>query len=157
MSTSLFGWPMALWRADPANVWKYNGLDAYVYLRYLRMMIKILLPISNGSQQRLAAHLVAAWLFTAWICYNLQTEMKTWVTLRQRHLVSQEHSSLPQSRTVLITGIPNKCELTTTRLEPASGTEADTDPTRLVRSQTWTRSSSRSCSTTCREAPSTCG
>ena len=140
MSTSLLGWPMALWHADPVNTWTMNGLDAYVYLRYLRMMIKILLPIwilswiillpvdaagttfdnksgldkftfgniSNGSQQRLAAHLIAAWFATAWICYNLQVEMKAWVTLRQRHLVSQEHSSLPQARTVLITGVPKK-------------------------------------------------
>lgn len=142
MSGSLLGWPMALWRADPAHTWKANGLDAYVYLRYLKMMINIMAPIwlfswvillpvdaagtgvegkdgldkftygnvSNGSQQRLAAHLICAWFATGWICYNLQKEMKTWVTLRQRHLVSAEHSSLPQARTVLITGVPKKCQ-----------------------------------------------
>lgn len=34
--------------------------------------------------------------------------MKEWIIIRQRYLVSDEHSKLPQARTVLFTGVPKK-------------------------------------------------
>ncbi|KAF4583356.1 hypothetical protein EYR38_002106 [Pleurotus pulmonarius] len=40
-----FTWPIALWRADYKDIAPANGLDAYFYVRFLRMMVKILLPI----------------------------------------------------------------------------------------------------------------
>jgi calcium permeable stress-gated cation channel len=36
---------MAVWKADHHDVLRQNGMDAYVFLRFLRMMIKIFLPI----------------------------------------------------------------------------------------------------------------
>jgi hypothetical protein len=45
LSPSLLGWPMALWHSDPKLVLQNNGADAYCYLLFLRMVIKILLPI----------------------------------------------------------------------------------------------------------------
>ncbi|KDQ31952.1 hypothetical protein PLEOSDRAFT_1074367 [Pleurotus ostreatus PC15] len=42
---SSFTWPIALWRADYKDIVAANGLDAYFYVRFLRMMVKILLPI----------------------------------------------------------------------------------------------------------------
>ena len=36
---------MALWHSDPKLVLQNNGADAYCYLLFLRMIIKILLPI----------------------------------------------------------------------------------------------------------------
>ncbi len=47
-----------------------------------------------------------AWVSTGWICYLIQREMRTWVTIRQRWLVSPRHSSLAQARTLLVTEIP---------------------------------------------------
>ena len=32
----LFSWPLALWNSDPEIVRKQNGLDAYMFLRFLR-------------------------------------------------------------------------------------------------------------------------
>jgi hypothetical protein len=37
--------------------------------------------------------------------FNIQREMRKWVSIRQRYLVSPEHSRLAQANTVLITGI----------------------------------------------------
>lgn len=45
MSSSLLGWPLALWNADPKEVLEKNGADPYCYLLFLRMIVKILLPI----------------------------------------------------------------------------------------------------------------
>ncbi|KAJ8482889.1 hypothetical protein ONZ45_g14798 [Pleurotus djamor] len=42
---SSFSWPLALWRANHHDIKAANGLDAYFFVRFLRMMIKIFLPI----------------------------------------------------------------------------------------------------------------
>ncbi|TDL22859.1 DUF221-domain-containing protein [Rickenella mellea] len=41
----MFKWPLAVFKADYRNVKAQNGMDAYFFVRYLRMMIKIFLPI----------------------------------------------------------------------------------------------------------------
>ncbi|KAH6909033.1 hypothetical protein BKA70DRAFT_1476449 [Coprinopsis sp. MPI-PUGE-AT-0042] len=38
-------WPIAVATADYRHIIKANGLDAYFYVRFLRLMVKILLPI----------------------------------------------------------------------------------------------------------------
>ncbi|KAF9067098.1 hypothetical protein BDP27DRAFT_1329517 [Rhodocollybia butyracea] len=43
--TSIFSWPLAVYRSDINRIKAANGLDAYFYTRYLRMMAIILLPI----------------------------------------------------------------------------------------------------------------
>ncbi|KAF8524322.1 DUF221-domain-containing protein [Hysterangium stoloniferum] len=40
-----FDWPLAVWKADLEQIRIQNGLDAYMFVRFLRMMIEILLPI----------------------------------------------------------------------------------------------------------------
>jgi calcium permeable stress-gated cation channel len=45
LTQSLFLWPLAVWRADYNDIIRANGLDAYVFVRFLRMMVKVLLPI----------------------------------------------------------------------------------------------------------------
>ena len=42
--SSLF-WPIAIINADFRQIIRYNGLDAYFFVRYLRMMIKVFVPI----------------------------------------------------------------------------------------------------------------
>ncbi|KAF7790505.1 hypothetical protein EIP86_001460 [Pleurotus ostreatoroseus] len=44
-SDKLLYWPLALWRADYHVVKDVNGLDAYFFVRFLRMMAILLLPI----------------------------------------------------------------------------------------------------------------
>ncbi|KAF7983501.1 hypothetical protein HWV62_21826 [Athelia sp. TMB] len=45
MSASLFSWPIQLWRADYEDIVAVNGMDAYFFVRFLRMAIIIFLPI----------------------------------------------------------------------------------------------------------------
>ncbi|EKM59100.1 uncharacterized protein PHACADRAFT_169556 [Phanerochaete carnosa HHB-10118-sp] len=40
-----FAWPLAVFRADYELVKEHNGMDAYFFVRFLRMTVKILLPI----------------------------------------------------------------------------------------------------------------
>ncbi|KZO95372.1 DUF221-domain-containing protein [Calocera viscosa TUFC12733] len=141
LSPSLLGWPLAIWNADPARIQQVNGLDAYVFVRFLRMMCYMLLPmwiiswvvlmptysantgvdppksgldqftfgnVGNNQQQRYAAPLVLAYLFTFWILYTVRNEMREFILLRQKHLVSPSHSSTAQANTVLLTGVPKK-------------------------------------------------
>ncbi|KAI6106921.1 hypothetical protein EDD16DRAFT_1899046 [Pisolithus croceorrhizus] len=41
----LFSWPIALFKADYRDIERVNGPDAYLFVRFLRMMIRVLLPI----------------------------------------------------------------------------------------------------------------
>jgi len=45
MSPSLFAWPLAVYRADFRSIYNANGMDAYFYVRFLRFMAIIFLPI----------------------------------------------------------------------------------------------------------------
>ena len=114
------------------------GLDAYFFLRYLRMLLKIFVPIAavvmpilmplnkySGSstsldqfsisnveprhtQHRLWAHLLMAIGVIAWICYVAYREMRGYIRVRQAFLTSPEHRIRASATTVLVTGIPRK-------------------------------------------------
>ncbi|KAF8750313.1 hypothetical protein RHS01_09454 [Rhizoctonia solani] len=116
----------------------HNGMDAYFFVRFLRMMVRIFLPfwivswiillpvdaagvnnktqldqftfgnIPSDSQVRYAAHLILAWLGTFWVLFNIKKEMRNFVEQRHRHLVNPIHSASAQANTVLITGVPRK-------------------------------------------------
>lgn len=45
LSDSLLGWPLAILRSDYKLIAGANGLDAYFFVRFLRMIVRILLPI----------------------------------------------------------------------------------------------------------------
>jgi hypothetical protein len=45
LSQSIFAWPLAIWRADIEDIKRVNGLDAYFFVRFLRMMALMFLPI----------------------------------------------------------------------------------------------------------------
>ncbi|KAG6888105.1 hypothetical protein C0995_010670 [Termitomyces sp. Mi166 len=45
LGKSLFLWPIGVFKADYRDIIRTNGLDAYFFVRFLRMMTKILLPI----------------------------------------------------------------------------------------------------------------
>ncbi|KAJ9093395.1 hypothetical protein QFC21_006425 [Naganishia friedmannii] len=111
--------------------------DAYVFIRFIRMMLKIFIPtwlltwivllpidavgtqvegktgldqltfgnVDTRHQSRLWAHLVMAYVFTFYMYFIIQREMRHWVSIRQRYLISPDHSRLAQANTVLITGI----------------------------------------------------
>lgn len=45
LSDSLLSWPLAVWNADYRSIVNANGMDAYCFVRFLRMMVKVFLPI----------------------------------------------------------------------------------------------------------------
>lgn len=133
-------WPIALFKTDYRDVQQVNGPDAYLFVRFLRMMIRVLLPIwfiswivlmpvtsvnnsvanntgldrfifgnvARNNQDRYAAHIILAYLFTFWIYWNIRREMQHFTTVRQLHLVNPAHSQSVQANTILVTGIPAK-------------------------------------------------
>lgn len=59
----------------------------------------------NYSQYRLLTLLVLWLHLTVWVFYLVRREFAKFVELRQDFLISQEHSRLAQSKTVLVTGV----------------------------------------------------
>ena len=45
LSPHLFGWPISVFNADLDKVKDINGLDCYFFLRFLRMMVRLMLPV----------------------------------------------------------------------------------------------------------------
>ena len=113
------------------------GLDAYFFLRYLRLLLKIFLPlgiiilpillpinqysgsseglvqlsISNVSKEhssRLWAHLILALVVILWVCYVFYTELRGYIRVRQAFLTSPQHRIKASATTVLVTSIPSK-------------------------------------------------
>lgn len=133
--------PAVLW-SDPENIIHQNGLDAYMFLRFIKLLVIICLvftlttflviipvdataiSIDNGikglekiawsnlvdprDQHRFSAHIIVVYLLTAFVIYMIYREMDAFVKLRQNFLMSKSHTKLPQSRTVLVTAIPDE-------------------------------------------------
>ena len=114
---SCFAWVIPAFMANDDDVFYYAGIDALVYMRFLKLCVKIalvimpygiavLLPLNyygNGSlhgldkvamsnikegSSKVWAHLVAAWFYTMIICYLLYEEWKVYITYRQEYLTS---------------------------------------------------------------------
>ncbi|KAG8794462.1 hypothetical protein FRC12_024241 [Ceratobasidium sp. 428] len=120
LGDGLFSWPVSIFKADHKDIQQHNGMDAYFFVRYLRMMVRVFLPIwliswavllpvdsaglnnktgldqftfgniPQDRQVRYAAHLVLAWFLTFWVLFNIKKEISA------------------QANTVLITGVPKK-------------------------------------------------
>jgi len=138
---SLFGWVMAFVKTPETTIMERQGLDAYMFIRFLWMMIKIFVPIwaltwivlmpvyganSGGTnsglnhftfsnigktaqqQRRLAAPFLLQVFATAWILYCIRRSMKEFIVQRQKYLASPKTREAHQSRTILVTGIPNE-------------------------------------------------
>lgn len=114
---SSFAWVIPAFMANDDDVFYYAGIDALVYMRFLKLCVKIalvimpcgiavLLPLNyygNGSlhgldkvamsnikegSSKVWAHLVAAWFYTVIICYLLYEEWKVYIMYRQEYLTS---------------------------------------------------------------------
>ncbi|KAK0531912.1 phosphate metabolism protein 7 [Tilletia horrida] len=138
---SLFGWVMPWLKTPAITVFERQGLDAYMYLAFLWMMIEMFVPIwllswavlmpvyaanSGGTstgfnkftmgnigftaqqQKRLAAPFLIQVFATAWILYCIRRTTKEFIYLRQKFLTSPKTIAQHQSRTILVTGIPNE-------------------------------------------------
>lgn len=130
---SFFAWIIPAFVANDDDVFYYAGIDALVYMRFLKLCIKIsflifpygiavLLPLncygiadlsgldklsmSNLGQRsgRLWAHLVAAWVYTLIICYLLYLEWKIYIMYRQEYLSNGKSHQYA----VLVRDVPRK-------------------------------------------------
>ncbi|KAF8637889.1 hypothetical protein AX17_002512 [Amanita inopinata Kibby_2008] len=45
LSSNMFLWPWAVYKADHRAIIKANGMDAYFFVQFLRMMVRVFLPI----------------------------------------------------------------------------------------------------------------
>lgn len=137
VSATPWGWLLPTLRLPSKSMIPTAGLDAYMYIRFLRLMMFIfaptsclvavvLLPLNSvgtsvsttglnsfafgnipaNQQIRYVGHLLCAYAITIWTVYLIQKEMSKYIQLRQQYLTRQSHLDLPQSRTVLVTGVP---------------------------------------------------
>jgi hypothetical protein len=45
LSDGLLAWPLAVFKADYRDIKAVNGMDAYFFVRFLRMMSKVFFPV----------------------------------------------------------------------------------------------------------------
>jgi len=138
LSPGWLSWIPQIIMADEEQIIHHNGLDAYCFLRFLRLLLNIFTPIfilswtillpvysvnSGGNktgldqftygniglneQVRLTAPLVLAYAFTFYVIYLLKVEIEAFIKKRQAFLTCSSYRIRPESRTVLLTGIPN--------------------------------------------------
>lgn len=62
--------------------------------------------LSSTQQKRYAAHIILLYVFTFYVFYLIKREMDAFVKRRHEYISSPEHAALPQSKTVLVTGVP---------------------------------------------------
>ncbi|KAL9094481.1 MAG: hypothetical protein Q9165_003331 [Trypethelium subeluteriae] len=134
----LFGWLITVFSVSNAQFVQRCGLDAYMFLRFLRMLLKIFIPLAlvilpillpinktggGGArgldafamgnvvaphQGRLWAHLILAVCVAIWACYVFQQELRSYIRMRQAYLTSPQHRLRASATTVLVTNIPRK-------------------------------------------------
>ena len=133
LPNSFFAWIIPAFMASDDDVFYYAGIDALVYMRFLRLGVKIslvmmpygiavLLPLNYFGQgalhglDRIAmsnvapgsskfwAHVISAWFYTVIICYLLYEEWKIYIIYRQEYLTNGRGHQY----TVLIRDIPVK-------------------------------------------------
>lgn len=137
-STGLVNWLRDMYKLPDTYVLKHHSMDAYLLLRFLKMMVlicfvgscmtfPILFPINatggQGNQQldllsfsnvaeenyaRLFAHALVAWLFVGFVFFTITRENIFYINLRQAYSLSRSYASRLSSRTVLFTMVPDE-------------------------------------------------
>ncbi|KAK9766773.1 phosphate metabolism protein 7 [Basidiobolus ranarum] len=136
LGKSPISWIIDVYKTPDKVLLKRIGLDAYVFLRFVRMCLfifsimsaislVILLPVNTMNKDRSKglnyfsisnitkpssfwAHVILDYTFTGLVLYFMYRETSEYIKLRQQYLLSPEHQSNPISSTILITGIPDR-------------------------------------------------
>ncbi|KAJ9626419.1 hypothetical protein H2203_004051 [Taxawa tesnikishii (nom. ined.)] len=112
------GWIKPLFTTPDSTIIDKCGLDAYFFLRYLRMLLRIFFPLallilpillplnrySGGGGQgldrlgwqnvapeytnRLWVHLILSIVVIVWVCYVVYKELRGYIRIRQAYLTS---------------------------------------------------------------------
>ncbi|KAK9704087.1 phosphate metabolism protein 7 [Basidiobolus ranarum] len=137
LAKSPISWIVNVFRTKDKLLLRRVGLDAYMFLRFMRSSFFlflifsvfgyiILLPLNSvfptnnltellkfgtgnvEETNRLWGHVVLNYLFTGLTLYMIYRDSQEYIHLRQRHLMSTEHQNNPMSSTILITGVPSE-------------------------------------------------
>ncbi|KAK3390278.1 hypothetical protein B0H63DRAFT_110457 [Podospora didyma] len=136
LPTGLFNWFGTFWKIPDVYALQHQSLDAYLYLRFLRIAMilcfvgccitwPILFPVNStgtggkaqleiltygniGTDQkpRYYAHVFVSWLYLGFIMYLIMRECIFFINLRQAFLLSPQYSERISSKTVLFTSVP---------------------------------------------------
>lgn len=135
-STGLLGWIKEMYKLPDEYVLQHHSMDAYLLLRFLKLMTVIcfvgscitfpilfpinatggggnvqldLLSFSNVSETRYArlfAHALVAWVFVGFVFFTITRESIFYINLRQAYSLSRSYATRLSSRTVLFTTVP---------------------------------------------------
>ncbi|CAG8492683.1 10344_t:CDS:10 [Ambispora gerdemannii] len=135
LPSGFFGW-LSVLKTTNEEIIQRAGLDAYMFLRFFRVFARlfavftiigcaILIPL-NAYQQgdelgidkftigniqttdRLWAHLILTYLFSAATIYTLYQEYKNFAKLRQEYFTRPENRESAKATTILVMGIPRE-------------------------------------------------
>lgn len=134
--TGLFDWIIAMYKLPDTYVLQHHSLDAYLLLRYLKLITivclvgccitwPILFPINatgKGNKRQLDilafsnvadparyfAHAFVAWIFLGFVFYLVTREIIFYINLRQAYAFSPAYANRISSKTVLFTAVPDE-------------------------------------------------
>ncbi|KAL1968016.1 hypothetical protein VTN77DRAFT_2433 [Rasamsonia byssochlamydoides] len=133
--TGLFNWIRAMYQLPDTYVLQHHSLDAYLLLRYLKLISVMcfvgclitwpvlfpvnatggvglpqldLLTISNKHYARYFAHAFIAWIFIGFVFFLITRESIYYINLRQAYALSPAYANRISSRTVLYTAVPKE-------------------------------------------------
>lgn len=133
--TGLWNWIVAMYKLPDTYVLQHHSLDAYLLLRYMKLMVvicfvgccitwPILFPINAtggaGNQQfnilamsnvqnkaKYFAHAIVAWIFFGFVFLLVTRESIYYINLRQAYAFSPAYANRISSRTVMFTSVPH--------------------------------------------------
>ncbi|KAK3366509.1 hypothetical protein B0H63DRAFT_529892 [Podospora didyma] len=132
----LLNWFREFWHIPDVHVLQHQSLDAYLFLRYLRVLViiclvgccitwPVLFPVNatggGGKEQldiltygnigpdqkhRYYAHVFICWAYLSFVMYLIMCECIFYVYLRQAYLLSPSIADADESRVVMFTSVP---------------------------------------------------
>ncbi|KAM3527804.1 hypothetical protein MY4038_006187 [Beauveria bassiana] len=136
LPNGIFNWVVPFFKISDTYILNNVTIDGFFFVRYLKVLrnicfvgcllaYPILFPINatggNGNSQlslltignvkdsnKLYAHLFVAWAFFGFVLFTIVRECIYYVNLRQAYLSSPHYAQRISSRTMLITGLPEK-------------------------------------------------
>ncbi|KAL4937105.1 hypothetical protein BDV06DRAFT_203642 [Aspergillus oleicola] len=136
--TGLTNWLSDMYRLPDEYVLQHHSMDAYLLLRFLKIVtvicfvgscitMPILFPVNatggggkeqfdllsfsnvaEGNYARFFAHALVAWVFVGFVFFTITRENLFYINLRQAYLLSRAYATRLSSRTVLFTAVPDE-------------------------------------------------
>ncbi|ROT42626.1 phosphate metabolism protein [Sodiomyces alkalinus F11] len=131
-----FDWVLPFWRESDVTVLNRSSIDAYLFLRYLKLLSficfvgcciiwPVLMPIhatGSGGLTRLDsatignvtdpnfffAHVAVAWVFFGFVLFAIYRESIFYINLRHAYLLHPYYANRLSSRTVLFQCVPDR-------------------------------------------------